>query len=276
MSMDKSAIQEINGTAIAATDAFNKAIERTPEGTIPAVALPKDFQLLDLERYLPSRVRIRGSFKTSQIAEFAEFCQSPSPFPVFVNEAAMSATAILNIGTHEAPGHCDHTAQLTLLKTAPYNALLRINGQNINQRTLAEWLEDWRDNITCHEILDGPTINIATAIASVRKMTVASQAEKSSTVGNFSSEKSDFEKIEAKAEALPSFIAFKCEPYQSLQQREFILRVAVHTDPNAVGFTLRIIKQEQHEQEMAGDLATEIKTALNEKNATVHVGTYTI
>lgn len=171
---------------------------------------------------------------------------------MFIDDSSLSATAIFNMGTKDAPGHCDHKALLTLKKTAPYSALLSISGVQMDQRTLAEWMEDWRDYIICLENIDNCVqIDIVKAIASIRKMTVAAKSETQSAVGSFSSEKSDFEKIEAKGDALPSFIEFTCEPYQSLPMRIFTLRLSVHINTNDVRFVLRIIKQEQNAQEMA-------------------------
>ena len=274
MSMDKSAIQEVATMAIAGIDAVEKAITNSPVSSIPAVALPKDMIIHQLEHLLPSRTRFRGKFQTSQIKEFAAyFEQQAEETTVFVDEDNMAAYAFFNMGTAEEPGHCDHQAILALRKTAPFKALLAVNAQKISQKSLAEWVEDWRDYISCHEIIGGPVLNIATAIASIRKVTIAAQAEKQTTVGNLSAERSDFERIEAKGDALPSFLAFKCEPYQSLPEREFTVRIAIHTDGNAPSFTLHIIRNELQEQEISQDLAKCLAAALPE-SSNILVGTF--
>lgn len=278
--MDKPAIQEISNNAIAAALVATKAINQSEFAHNPVVALPKDFVLHDLESYLPMRTRLRGTFKTASIPEFAKYCPENTAFPVFVNSATLEAEAIFNYGDAQNPGHCDHSAHLTLQKTAPFSALLAITNTKTDQRTLAEWMEDWRDHITCHkdgqEGQDGATIGLSTAIASVRKITVAAQSETQNTVGSFSQEKSDFEKIEAKGDSLPSFIHFTCEPYQSLPQRTFVLRVAVNITGNDVGFALRIIKHEQHVLDMADDLAKQIKSAIGGKKSTIHIGSFEV
>ena len=61
----------------------------------------------------------------------------------------MSAAAILNFGTTDAPGHCDSKATVKLDQTAPYTALLEIVNKRLTQRELAEFIEDWRSFITC-------------------------------------------------------------------------------------------------------------------------------
>lgn len=273
MSMDKSAIQEITNNAIAATRVAASAMSDCSPGYVPVVALPKDFQINILEKYLPNRTRLRGEFSTSEITAFAKYCPQDQAFPVFVDEEKMKAVAVLNFGTDDLPGHCDHTATLALRKTAPFRALLAINGHPALQRSLAEWMEDWRDFIKCTEVQGGSAINIAQAIASVRKITVEATSKKDSAVGSFSEEKSDFERLEAKGDALPSFIEFTCEPYQGLPARTFVMRVAIHT-AGEVKFTLHTIQLELHEQEMAAQMAEEIRKAMQSKQANILLGAF--
>ena len=57
------------------------------------------------------------------------------------------------------------------------------------------------------------------------------------------------------SEPLPSFILFSCEPYTGLAQRTFILRLSLRFDEEKPLLALRIIRPEQHEEEMAEEFA---------------------
>jgi hypothetical protein len=57
----------------------------------------------------------------------------------------MTARSVFNIGTLDNPGHADNVASITLKKTAPFRALLQIDGRRLKQKQIAEWLEDWSD-----------------------------------------------------------------------------------------------------------------------------------
>lgn len=72
----------------------------------------------------------------------------------------MLARSIFNIGTLDNPGHADNVASIKLKKTAPFRALLSINGDHLNQKQIAEWLEDWSDYLTAFDA-DGNTMKIA-------------------------------------------------------------------------------------------------------------------
>ncbi|MCV5132407.1 DUF2303 family protein, partial [Escherichia coli] len=63
----------------------------------------------------------------------------------FIDADNMRAVSVLNLGTIDEPGHADNTATLKLKKTAPFSALLSVNGERNSQKSLAEWIEDWAD-----------------------------------------------------------------------------------------------------------------------------------
>lgn len=273
MSMDQSAIREITANAVAISGSAAQALAVISKDHRPVLALPDNFKIQDLEGYLPHRTRTRGAYNTSAIACFADYCKAYQEFPVFVDEESMKAVALLNYTVDGQPGHCDHTATLSLRKTAPFKALLSMNGSPAGQRKLAEWMEDWRDFITCQEVQGGPALNIAAVIASIRKVTVEATSKKDSAIGSFSSEKSDLERLEAKGEALPGFIEFTCAPYQDLPARSFTMRVALHAEGD-VRFSLHIIQLEMHEQEMAIEMGEKIKSSMDGNKANIVIGTF--
>jgi uncharacterized protein YfdQ (DUF2303 family) len=72
---------------------------------------------------------------------------------------------------------------------------------------------------------------------------------------------------------LPSFLVFKCVPILGLQQRKFTLRLGILTGEAKPKLTLRVINPEQHDEEMADELANLVRGAL--ASIPVHIGSYT-
>src|SRR5690606_32748354 len=114
-----------------------------------------------------------------------------------VDSKTMRAVTFFNMGDDSAPGHCDDTAILTLEKTPEYEALLEIEGKQMSQQDLVEYLEDWRDIITAHAG-EGATesISVIQAIAAVRSMSTIKRREDGSTEGHMSSSRSALEEQE--------------------------------------------------------------------------------
>ena len=73
-------------------------------------------------------------------------------------------------------------------------------------------------------------------------------------------------------EPIPTYIYFKCVPYQELSERLFVMRLGVQTGGDKPTITLRIAKAELHQEEMASELADKVRDAL--KKFPVHIGTY--
>ena len=95
---------------------------------VGTAVLPNDFTLYDLEKFMPLRRRLRGAMTTSVIEHFATYTKdnAESGARVFIDPATLQATAVLNIGTTDKPGHGDNTATLKLRQTAAYSALLAV------------------------------------------------------------------------------------------------------------------------------------------------------
>lgn len=108
------------------------------QSTKDVAALPSDYTLHDLEKFLPLRRRARGTMSTAIVDSFCDYTkQHAEPgASVFVDADNMQAFSVLNLGTPDQPGHADNKARLTLKRTAAYQAMLNIaNGQGIQQLT---------------------------------------------------------------------------------------------------------------------------------------------
>ena len=231
--------------------------------------LPSDFTHHDLEKFLPTRRRARGSMKTSSITDFGTYVKShmEEGASVFVAQDTMTATAVLNLGTPAAPGHADNTAVLALKATAAYTALSNIaSGHPKSQRDVAEWLEDWISIVAATDA-DEQTIHIKRAIAAVRAITIDAARKVESEERSLSATRSALEQVTAssKGQPLPALLSVELEPYMGLEPRTFAVRVGVlTTGDKQPQLVLRIVKAEQHAEEMAQELAALVRTELGD------------
>lgn len=245
------------------------------------VALPSDFKTHDLEAFLPNRRRARGTMATTHHADFADYVaqHAEDGCSVFVDPAAMKATAILNLGTPDNPGHADNKAQLVAEQTAAYRALLGVaNGAGQKQATVAEFLEDWLPYLVCTGA-DGTDITLPKAVAAVRKVTIESLKKLENAEGQLSASRSAFESVTAHsgADPLPATIDFSCQAYAGLPTRTFRVRLSVITGSDKPAIGLRIVKHEQHVEEMAQELAQLVGDAISKAGCPdmpVLIGTY--
>lgn len=260
---DKEAIDAINeGTGIyQASNAVNAAFKDKA-----LVALPDRFTTHDLENYLPNRRRARGVMVTANLQDFAAYTKAHAEpgASVFVDAERMQAVAVLNLGTPDAPGHADNKAKLELKRTAAFNALLahaNANGRGMTQATVAEFLEDWPEQIQCFN--ETGSITVPKAIAAIRKLSIESMRKIESSEQSLSASKSAFESVQAtSADPIPTTIYFQCVPYKDLAERLFVLRLGVLTGSDKPSVTLRIVKAELHNEQMAQELADLSRYAL--------------
>lgn len=258
--MDQAAIQQIQ-TAVGIDQAAD-AVALALTGT-GFVALPSDFKQHDLETFMPTRRRARGVMSTSAGPDFAQYvaAHAEEGACVFVDANEMQAIAVLNMGTPEAPGHTDNRAKLVLKRTAAYGALSAIVGHGVSQLKAAEFLEDWTEHIKCFN--DEGHVAPHKAIAAIRKLSIETMRKLESSEQSLSASKSAFESIQAtSADPIPTTIYFKCEPYHGLTEREFVLRLGVLTGGDKPTISLRVVKQELHDEEMATEFAERVRGVL--------------
>ncbi len=268
--IDQAAIKELNKA-----QAISAAANAVTDQVETLVALPEDFKVHDLENYLVARRRARGTMQTSSVTDFAQYATTHKEegAAVFVDADDMAAVAVLNLGTPDDPGHADNRAKLQLKKTAAYLAMKQhASGSGLKQATVAEFVEDWSEHITCFN--DEGSVSAPKAIAAVRKLTIESMRKLESSEQNLSASKSAFESVQAtSADPIPTIIYFRCVPYVGLAERQFVLRLSIQTGGDKPTIVLRIVKAELHAEEMANELADLTRQALND-SMPVLIGEY--
>lgn len=249
------------------------------EGT--AAALPEGVKIVDLEPFLEQRRRYRGTMKTAVLEDFIDYVaattqestSSTDEFPCFVDPQTMSARAFFNLGDQEDPGHGDHTASLKLKRTSTFEEVLKINGAKLEQRELAEWMEDWVDVLAAANE-HGETMPMSAAVSAIRRITIGANAETTSEQTNFGNKVSAMAEVEAKnRDQLPAFLALKCEPYQGLSEHTFTLRLNIITgEKPRIG--VRIVRLETAEEEMAKELEELLRDGFEDTAVRTFVGTF--
>lgn len=281
---DKDAIQELaQAEAISAAQVSVDAALGDGK-THGVTALPEGFKVHDLEAKLPQRRRARGKMTTSTVSAFAAYvaAHKEDGASVFVEQDAMRAVAVLNLGTPNKPGHADNLAVLAPKQTAAYSALLKVCGQPLPQTTIAEFIEDWMDNVKClggdaPETDEPLEISARHAAAAIRRVTIEAIQRLENTEGQLQASRSALESIKASSggNPLPAYILFKCVPYHGLDEREFTLRLGVQTGAQKPALVLRIAAKEKHDEQMAEELAGRVAEAVG-VTMPVLIGAYAV
>lgn len=269
--IDNQAIERLQQSA--AIQQANQAVNQITANGV--VALPDSFGTHDLEQFMNFRRRARGSMTTRDVQSFDQYVtkHAEEGAAIFIDAPAMSANAILNLGTPGEPGHADNKAVLALKPTAAYTALItHASGRGLTQATAAEFLEDWSTMIDCFN--DAGEIAVSKAIAAVRKLTIEAMRKLESSEQSLSASKSAFESISATSkDPIPTAIKFTCEPYHGLPSRGFTMRLGIQTGSDKPSIVLRIINQEQHNEEMAQQFSDLVESSIT-SDLPVMIGTY--
>lgn len=224
------------------------------------IILPEGFKTENLERFMPNRDLYRFNFSTKSIKDFVKYCKDfdQDGAKCFVKSDDMTSETIFDIGTEESPLHQENKANLALDKTAAFKALLKINGQHLSQKDTADFVEDWADNIEVYSKSE-TLMTIKQASKQLREITIEQISKIDSKVDDFGESMSAMEKVEAQnQELIPSRIEFTCDPYHGLDKRVFVVRVAILTGGQKPELSLRIVRLEAQEE----DIAEEFKEIL--------------
>jgi len=275
MPLSKEAIQHIEANALSA--AGREIITETSRLAV----LPEAVRIHSLEQYQACRDRFRGALNTHSLQDFAKYVechQQDENLPIatqgFIDQDAMRATVIFNLGQPGLPGHGDDTATLTLKPTAAYAALLDVIGKALSQQALAEWLEDWLQNLQARA--GDAELPMLQAINAVRRMTIKAISQRDSNVGDFSASRSAMDEIEAKSQdTLPSSFLFLTVPFEGLPSACITLRLSVITGRDEPLLKLRWVGEEAQREEFA----REFKTVLEKEVggfAPLTIGTFSL
>ena len=266
--MDSTAIKQIQNES-----AVKQQVAKIESLDIPAVALPKDFSVENLEKFMDAPTRFRGTYRTDNLIAFAEYNNDKKKGICFISSSNAIATSSFDLGDEENPGHGDHRATLQLTPTSEYTEQQKIEGETLTQIKFAEWLEDWRHFVQIKD-QNGNDMHVNAAIQSARKVTLRSTQSTDHNEQHYKSSRSAMEEIEAKAEhGIPAYITFTCKPHENFEERDFVMRVSLLTQRDVPHFKLRTIQLQLIKDAIAEEFQQKLTAELNE-NVTTHIGTF--
>lgn len=243
----------------AAIKQANDAIATVTDPTV--IALPSDYKIHDLERYLAFPRRITGVMTTSVVNDFSLYIDTYAECDraaCFVDPDAMQAWCALNFGTIDRPGHADHVAIFKPRITAAFAAFGQAVGSlPMTQQRLAEFIEDWSDHIAPYDA-EGVPLDIKQAVSAIRKITIESMSKAESNQQNLSAERSTFDAVRlANKDPFPAWLHFTCAPYVGLAARTIACRVSLRTpSPQEKEPTIKLapVAMERHVEEMGAEV----------------------
>ncbi len=271
MSLDKSAIEFIQNTAVSRV---------AVESDTPAILVPNGMALESTEHLQGARSRFRGCMSTPVVGDFLAYVSAQAASSCFIDIDEMSAKTIFNLGDDDNPGHGDHKAILTLRKTPDFSEVLRVDGLRMRQKVMAEWLEDWHENlvpISPHDD-DDEEVAIKSAVNSIRRVTIDAARGENHAVDDFKSERTTMEEIEAprKTGTLPAGFMFSCRPYLELERRSFYLRMSLLAGEGegAPVFVLRIVWLDNHLVAMGEEFSSLLEEQMSGLQVNIYVGNF--
>lgn len=262
--MDKTAIQRIEELA-----AHGPITGRHT----PAVVLPSGCGIHSLEHLLEFPLFQRVAYTTERLEDFCRYVSAESlteqMSAVFIRPDGSGATGIIDFGDHGQPLWGHHTAELTMCMTPEFAALNAACKRDLSQRDLIDWLEDWQHIVTPFDEAD-QSMTTARAIQLIQRIDIKAIANKTSQVGNFSSEQSTLGRIEAKSGETtpPALFGVTCQVYPCTRSRDVRARLTLKTSGDKPAFRLRIIGEDALRKEVADEIDLEIKTRLGDKART--------
>lgn len=245
--------------------------------SVPALIMGSDQRIEPIENLQGGRSRFRGTFSTAYLNSFCEYVKT-DPYDHgngFVKADEGKAVYIFNMGDSEEPGHCDNRAVLTLKPTPAFAALRQINGSPIDQKTLVEWVQDWRGFLSVWDESDEAheQRSIAQAITALREVKLTAKAESTHTDRDFGAKRTALEEIEASAVAkLPTGFVVNTSPYDGFPIDSFRLRLSVQAGERPT-FKLRWVQQSEAEERIGQEFVDLINDRL--PDSTFYVGTFT-
>ncbi|MEN9755863.1 MAG: hypothetical protein RL755_50 [Pseudomonadota bacterium] len=265
MSEQQSQIAETVKQALAAT-------QRLPND---AAIIPDGYKLENLERFYDHPNLFKGTFSTTILSEFADYVSKHGNegSAVFIDNERIKALAIIDMGSHDAPQWGKHRAEIELLKTPAYAALLKFNNQQLDQQGFIDFVEDWRENIT-FIFDDNSEQSVEKVVKSLRKVKVGFNATKEQEVQASSSSRSLLESVEIKAgnEPLPIGFVFSTLAYDGIETAYFNCPLRVTSDEKAVRFKFRIGQLDAINERISIEFKNAIAESFDETNIPIHIG----
>ena len=268
----QSNILTAGGTSIEQVVQLALAAHTSPESDAPAVVLPEGASLQGLEHLSVEPYRMRATYDTERITDFCAYVKSEGGdrTVVFVDPRGGGAQAILDYGTSDHPDWAEHQAELSMRHTPEFKALLDAARKKHDQRSLVEFLEDWRPFIQPYAMNEDDPDNasdlaMGTALARIRKIDVKKLLDTGHEDRDWSARKSTLASVEAVSggDKPPAGFRFVCKPYPECQVRTVDVRLSIRTTSDEPVLMMRIVGETALTYEIAEEIELDITSRLD-------------
>jgi uncharacterized protein YfdQ (DUF2303 family) len=229
----------------------------------PLAVLPETCKLTSLELYQNAPYRMRGTYRTSTVEQFAHYCEEwqTEETRIFVDPASMTAVARFDHGDADTAGWGDHLATLTLEKTPAFAALCGMTKAPVTQQALIDYFLDWLPQLSfsAAEASDWDPMPEQRAIQAIRKLKIEAGSVSEHTQGDLARERSLLEQVAVTSKP-PAALRLHCAPYRGLQERDIVVRLAYKPE-QPPKISLRILQLEALEDALADEFLGQLKDA---------------
>lgn len=254
--------------AVAEVNYVNDKLLHNNNSKSAQFVVPDNYKVIDTEPYEETPNLFRGTFKTGFLADFLAYLNDNSneATAVFFDaEKTLSATAIIDLGSHASPEWAKHRAELKLGQTPEYAGLLKLANQTLSQRNFIDFVEDYIERIVFFGADDKP-IAKNKALTALRKLTVASITELNMTVEDHQYTASSFDMLEMKSkdEVVPTRFEFTCVPYFEISQQQFNCRLRAVLDDKVPQMKYRVVNADDIQLAISQEFEDRLRDALGD------------
>jgi uncharacterized protein YfdQ (DUF2303 family) len=246
----------------------------------PFALVPESLQVTDMEKYLSAPVRFRNNFATYRISEFTRYCvdfdTDTSQCIIFADELSFRsnphAITVFDKGGPESPMHGGHRAEVKLQKLPEYEHAIDFDGRSFGQKELAEWIEEFADNLEIFTS-DGQVMEVPLAARAIRELSIKAARQTTSAVHDMAESRSISESIEAEnSESKPASIKFTFSPYPGFEEYTVEFRLSILTSAETPKFKPRMLRQDRLIQAIADEFTEKVTSGLKDTKIKWYLG----
>jgi uncharacterized protein YfdQ (DUF2303 family) len=218
--------------------------QRLSDG-VPFVLLSDGLAAVDVEKFLPSPTRKRGSVAIRDAASFIEYVKSfaESSTLVFANIGDRTITAVVDY--HEAKGSArwgQHRAVLTCLLTEDWKRWMAVNKKPMSQVDFAQFLEDNLPNIA--EPAGGTIVEIAKTLEAKKSVNFASSIRLENGEHQLTYEETVTGSAQKGTVLIPSSFTLGLEPFEGAGLYRLDARFRYRIDSGVLKMWVDLIRPE--------------------------------
>lgn len=239
-----------------------------------ATVIPERYRVQDLNHWHERPQRFTGAYRTGSIADFIAYANAnkQADSALYIDQDEHSAVLIIDHGTHTEPRHGEHKAILNLKPTPAYLTLQKIHEGKNKQQNIAEWIEDWGENLTVEDD-SGESMSVAQATAAIRRITIAAQREGEYEDNDNKRKLTVSEQVEAKMRGKqPKTLRFTFIPFDGFEPVQAEIRLIVLAIEGTPIIRTRVLQKEAFEEKLGQTFKSKLQEGIT--GIPAYVGTF--